>query len=102
MKASRIEKIIEISALNVRNELMHCLQIIIPYDGIYFSFTESYFGLYDEHHSIILFMKTVSWKDRWRTVLLKSGEISGSDSIESLSLKSDKIILRTVCESKER
>lgn len=100
MKASRIEKIIEISTLNVRNELIRCLQISIPSEGIYFSSTENHFGLYDKHHSIIMFMKNETWKEFLRKFLLMSGDMSISDSIESLSLTNDKIILRTICETK--
>jgi len=96
MRATKINKTIEISIASIRAQLLNCMRLDIPSDGISFDVKKEVIHLLDSLGDSIIGMPP----NRWRQFILQfpPEELSSKDSIQSIKFLSDRIVIKTTWE----
>lgn len=94
MRATKTNKTIEISIASIRAQLLNCMRIDIPSNGISFMRTnDELTNLVDSFGNVIIGMS----KARWKQFILQFSpeELNSRDSIQSIKFLSDRVVIKT-------
>lgn len=94
MRATKVNKTIEISIASIRAQLLNCMRIDIPSDGISFvRANDELIDMVDSFGQLIIGMT----KTRWKQFILQfpTEDLSGRDSIASIKFLLDRVIIKT-------
>ena len=97
MRATKVNKTIEVSIASIRAQLLNCMRLDIPSDGISFSGKkEKMIHMIDSLGDSIIGMPI----DRWRQFILQFApeELGSKDSIQSIKFLSDRVVIKTTWE----